>query len=127
MDMGVCVLIVDDDDDFRAMLGEFLVSMGHRVLEAADLRQALDHANASNWDVAIIDLHLVGDDGCEVGRRLHACRKVPAQRLIALTGFSDVASRDAAREAGFDEFVVKPILPEQLFALLRGESASIAG
>ena len=117
--MGVCVLIVEDDDDSRGMLGELLTSMGHRVLEAADIHQALECANTSNWDVAIIDLHLRGLDGCEVARRLRACPRGRTPRLIALTGFSDEASRAAAREAGFDEFVVKPVFPEQLLGLLQ--------
>ena len=119
MKTGLCVLIVEDDDDFRGMLSELLVSMGHRVLEAADLHQALERANANTWDIAMIDLHLPGVDGCQVARRLRACPEGRTQRLIALTGFSDVASRAAAREAGFDEFVVKPVFPEQLFGLLQ--------
>jgi CheY-like chemotaxis protein len=117
--MGVCVLIVEDDDDFRGMLSELLVSMGHRVLEAADVNQALECGQSSNWDVAIIDLHLPGVDGCEVARRLRTCPQGRTQRLIALTGFSDVATRAAARVAGFDAFVVKPVFPEQLSELLQ--------
>jgi CheY-like chemotaxis protein len=117
--MGVCVLIVEDDDDFRGMLSELLASVGHRVLEAADIHQALECANTSKWEVGLIDLHLPNFDGCEVARRLRACPQGRTQRLVALTGFSDEASRAAAREAGFDEFIVKPVLPEQLFELLQ--------
>jgi len=120
MDNGICVLIVEDDDDFRTLLCEFLASMGHRVLEATNLHQALEYAIASNWDVAIIDLHLSDTDGCTVARHLRACSQRRAQRLIALTGFSDPATRVAAQVAGFDEFIVKPVLPEQLIKLLQG-------
>ncbi len=117
---GVCVLIVEDDDDFRGMLSEFLATMGHHVLEAADLHQALERATANNWDIAMIDLHLPGVDGCEVARCLRAGDQGRSRRLVALTGFSDPATRFAAHAAGFDEFIVKPVYPEQLIKILQG-------
>jgi CheY-like chemotaxis protein len=120
MDPILCVLIVEDDDDSRDLLGELVGSLGHRVVKAADAHEALEFGSATAWDVALIDLHLCGVDGYEVARRLRACSTGRAQRLIALTGFSDTASRDAAKAAGFDHFVVKPVLPEQLIKVLQG-------
>jgi CheY-like chemotaxis protein len=73
--------------------------------------------------LALVDIGLPEVDGYEVARRLRAepnCKKL---RLIALTGYSDLSVREEALAAGFDDFVVKPVLPEALEALLRSERA----
>ncbi|MGC4064642.1 MAG: hypothetical protein QM784_08360 [Polyangiaceae bacterium] len=61
-------------------------------------------------------------DGYEVARQMRAAagRSI---RLVALTGYSDGDSRQSANAAGFDDFVVKPVLPEVLEGLLRAGAA----
>jgi CheY-like chemotaxis protein len=114
----ICVLIVEDDADSREMLGELIASLGHRALQAADAFEALRHAGESQPDMALIDLSLPEVDGCEVARRLRARSGGESMRLVALTGYSDGATRETAQAAGFDEFVVKPLMPEALAQLL---------
>jgi CheY-like chemotaxis protein len=113
-----CVLIVEDDDDSREMLGEWVSALGHRGLRAANADEALRHVNESRPDLALIDLGLPGVDGYEVARLLRAAAGAGI-RLVALTGYSDGASRQTADAAGFDEFIVKPVLPEALTRLLQ--------
>lgn len=112
-----CVLIVEDDDDSREMLGEWVSALGHRQVGAANAEEALRHALASRPDLALIDLGLPDIDGYEVARRLRAAAG-PSIRLVALTGYSDGVSRQTANQAGFDDFVVKPVMPEVLEGLL---------
>jgi len=57
---GICVLIVEDDDDSREMLGEWVSSLGHRQLPAANAEQALSQTLASRPQLALIDP--VGND-----------------------------------------------------------------
>jgi CheY-like chemotaxis protein len=114
----ICVLIVEDDTDSREMLGELIASLGHRALQAADAIEALRHAGESRPDMALIDLSLPEVDGCEVARRLRAGSGGQSIRLIALTGYSDGATRETAQAAGFDDFLVKPLMPEALAELL---------
>lgn len=114
----ICVLIVEDDDDSREMLGEWVCSLGHRQLGAANAQEALNHALQSRPELALIDLGLPGVDGYEVARQLRAAAG-QSIRLVALTGYSDGESRQSANAAGFDDFVVKPVLPEVLEGLLR--------
>ena len=116
-----CVLIVEDDDDSREMLGELVTAFGHRPLSASNAAEALAQARDQKPDLALIDIGLPEIDGCEVARLLReAMLDTPGlrTRLIALTGYSDGAMRQNADAAGFDDYMVKPVLPEALEALL---------
>jgi len=117
---GICVLIVEDDEDSREMLGEWVSALGHRQLRAANASEALAHVLQSRPNVALIDLGLPGVNGFQVAREVRAAMGGNI-RLVALTGYSDVESREFADAAGFDEFVVKPVLHETLVGLLRGD------
>jgi CheY-like chemotaxis protein len=116
-----CVLIVEDDDDSREMLGELVSSYGHRPLAAANAAEALARARDERPDVALIDLGLPEIDGCALARLLRLAMVdntgIPT-RLVALTGYSDSAMRESAGAAGFDAYVVKPVMPDTLAALL---------
>lgn len=111
------VLVVEDDDDSREMLMELIASLGCTSLGAANADEASERGRDA-WDLALIDLGLPDVDGCEVARRLRASEVGSRRKLVALTGFSDNATRAAAREAGFDDFLVKPVFPEKLAQLL---------
>lgn len=116
-----CVLIVEDDDDSREMLGELVAAFGHRPVQAANAAEALAQARDEKPDLALIDIGLPEVDGCELARLLRvAMVEVPGlnTRLVALTGYSDGAMRESAGAAGFDAYMVKPIMPEALEALL---------
>ncbi len=119
------VLIVEDDDDSREMLAELVTMLGCRALRAGDADQALEHADRSSPHLALIDIGLPEVDGYEVARRLRAHPRGKQMRLVALTGYSDVAVREEATAAGFDDFVVKPVLPEALENLLKSQRASL--
>lgn len=116
------VLIVEDDDDSREMLGELVASYGHHPVSAANATEALEQVRVQKPDLAFIDLGLPQLGGCELARLLRqAMANTPGTktRLVALTGYSDREMRESAGAAGFDAYVVKPIMPEALEALLR--------
>jgi CheY-like chemotaxis protein len=119
---AICVLIVEDDDDSREMLGEWVSALGHRELRAANAEEASKHVLQSRPVLALIDLGLPGVDGYQLARDLRRAlgRSI---RLVALTGYSDVQSRRSADAAGFDDFVVKPVVLEVLLGLLRRDVA----
>jgi CheY-like chemotaxis protein len=117
------VLIVEDDDDSREMLGELISAFGHRAVAAANAAEALACARTQKPDVALIDIGLPEVDGCELARLLRVAMVETEglkPRLVALTGYSDGAMRESAGAAGFDAYVVKPIMPDALEALLDG-------
>lgn len=112
------VLIVEDDDDSREMLSELTTLHGHRVVGAATAQAAIESAEQRLPNLAFIDIGLADADGFEVAKRLRSVPGGASVRLVALTGYSDTASRARAEAAGFDDFVVKPLMPEKLFELL---------
>lgn len=114
------MLIVEDDQDARETLSELVASYGHDTEEAANAAEAIACARSRQPDVALIDLGLPQVDGCELARQLRNMeQRGTATRLVALTGRSDRESRSSASAAGFDAYLVKPVKPAALEALLR--------
>jgi two-component system CheB/CheR fusion protein len=114
------VIIVEDNTDSRELLCELLEQAGFECRAAAAGSAALDVIEEFRPDVAVLDLGLPGMDGFELARRIRADERVSKTILIALTGYGQAADRAAAREAGFDEHLVKPVQGEQLLSLLVG-------
>lgn len=115
---GKYVLIVDDDEDARELLGELIGALGHHPLQAASAHEAVECATRTRVDVALIDLGLPGTDGYEVARRIRGTITGAGIRLVALTGYSDDLSRRTAAEAGFDAFLVKPAATTEIAAVV---------
>jgi len=112
------VLVVEDNTDSRQFLCD-LLTQAHFECRAADSGiAALALADEFRPDVAVLDLGLPGMDGLQVARRLRSDPPQARMILIAPTGYGQAADRVAAREAGFDEHLVKPVQGEQLLSLL---------
>ena len=111
------VLVIEDNDDVRDMLKTFLLMQGHDVLEAANGADGLTILMQERPEVAFIDIGLPLMDGYEVAR---AARRQAdhATLLVALTGYGQTEDRQRSYEAGFDDFVVKPVDPARLTQIL---------
>jgi len=107
MGNGHRILIVDDNADAAELLADRLRGVGWAVDLAHDGKGGLAAARSARCHVALVDLGLPDVDGFSVCRALKG--EQPGLHLVALTGFSDPASRDRASQAGFDRFLVKPI------------------
>ena len=112
------VLIVEDDDDSREMLVELIGMLGHRAIGSPNAKDALRVAEDARPEVVLIDIGLPDASGCDIARSLRTFPNGSRMRLVALTGYSDSATRQLAAEAGFDDFVVKPFSSENLADLL---------
>jgi signal transduction histidine kinase/CheY-like chemotaxis protein len=110
------VLLVEDNADVRESLRTLLEHAGHVVYEAEDGQAGVDAALRLKPDVVLIDIGLPRLDGYQVARQLRARREVLGGdvRLIAVTGYGQAEDRRRAREAGFDEHLVKPVDPAAL-------------
>lgn len=75
---------------------------------AADGPSGVETILAGPSDIAVVDIGLPGFDGFEVARRVRQASGGERILLIALTGYGSDADRAKAREAGFDQFLVKP-------------------
>jgi DNA-binding response OmpR family regulator len=112
------VLIVEDDDDSREMLMELVGLLGHRAFGSPNATDALRVAEDARPDIVLIDIGLPDASGCDIARSLRAAPNGARMRLVALTGYSDSATRQLAADAGFDDFVVKPFSSDSLAGLL---------
>ncbi|HYE90469.1 MAG TPA: PAS domain-containing protein, partial [Terriglobales bacterium] len=112
------IMVVEDNTDSRELLCELLEHVGFECRAAESGLGALELVTEFAPDVAILDLGLPGMDGLELARRIRSEPRHARMILIALTGYGQAADRVAAREAGFDEHLVKPVQGEQLLTLL---------
>ncbi len=113
------VLVVDDFDDGRELVAELLASAGYRTLEAGTGPDALAKATAQPPDLVLLDLSLPGMDGWELARERRARRAGERLRIVALTAHSGRQPRERAFEAGCDDVLTKPCLPDALVERVR--------
>jgi two-component system CheB/CheR fusion protein len=115
------VVVVEDNDDSRSMLCELLELSGFQCHAAATGRAGLELVNDLQPDVALVDIGLPELDGLEVATLLRRDARHDKLFLVALTGYGQREDREAARRAGFDTHLVKPVDFDALLALLRGQ------
>ncbi len=111
------ILVVEDDEDSREGLRILLEACGYRVETAATGPDGLEKLIADPPNAAIVDIDLPGMNGYEIARRARRIPELRDVRLIAVTGFGRDKDRAAARDAGFDQHLTKPVG----FATLRAE------
>ncbi|HEY4212917.1 MAG TPA: response regulator transcription factor [Steroidobacteraceae bacterium] len=111
------LLLIEDNLDLSANVGEFLESRGHVVDYARDGAKGLELAASDSYDAVILDLGLPGMDGITLCKRLRetARKDVP---LLMLTAKDTEADKLRGFEAGADDYLTKPFsLPELLARL----------
>ena len=112
------VLVVDDNDDTRAMYALLLKAAGFEVKLAADGDEALAAAD-ERPGVIIMDLAMPGLNGWEATRRLKTAERTKDIPIIVLTAHDLEHYRDVAVAAGCDAFLSKPCAIEDLVAVVR--------
>jgi CheY-like chemotaxis protein len=108
------VVIIEDNADIRDSLESILRHWGHEVAVEADGRAGLARVLEMKPDVAVVDLGLPGLNGYDVARGIRAAIPNGGIRLIALTGYGQLADRERALDAGFDAHLLKPVPLEVL-------------
>ncbi len=104
------ILLIEDNQDAASLLRRLLTDLGHRVEVAFEGQAGLNLAADFLPEVVVSDLKLPGDlTGYEIARGLRRAPQTSKIRLIALSGFGDDQSRQLAKSAGFDEYLVKPV------------------
>lgn len=103
------VLVVDDAEDIRELLGMRLKMNGYGVVEAADGEQALQIAPRVRPDLILMDLSMPVLDGYEATRRLKARPDLSDIPVVAISAFCDPQNRNKALSAGCADCVSKPV------------------
>jgi two-component system, OmpR family, response regulator MprA len=118
--MGKTVLVVDDSDETRLMLLRMLHGEGYSSLEARNGVEALEKVDEYSPDLIIMDLNMPHLDGLSTTERIRAYRThrfgVP---IVAITAFDTYGMKEAAIEAGCNEYLLKPLDLDQLGSVLR--------
>jgi two-component system OmpR family response regulator len=122
------ILVVDDDEEIRDLLGRFLNKHGYRVTTARDGEEMWKVLASNKADLVILDVMLPGDDGLMLCRRLRETSQIS---VIMLTAMGDETDRIIGLEIGADDYLPKPFNPRELLArakaVLRRAAAASAG
>jgi len=122
------ILVIEDNPDIAANLGDYLEDRGHTVDFAGDGVTGLHRAVVDEFDAIVLDLNLPGMDGLEVCRKLRqdARKSTP---VLMLTARDALEQKLAGFESGADDYLVKPFALQEVEARLtvlmrRGKAAA---
>lgn len=113
---GARILVVDDDQDMRALLERYLSNRGFQVRTAGDAEEMRACMAEEDVDLVLLDLVLPGEDGLALAREL---RSGPNPGIIMVTGRGDEVDRILGLEIGADDFLAKPFNLRELLARIR--------
>lgn len=112
------VMLVDDDDDSRELVGQLLrISGGFHVSCFESAEDALASLDRSIPHVVVTDVTLPGIDGYELAARLKRDPRTRSLPIVAMTGLADPRFEDA--KSPFSSYLVKPTSTEALVAAVR--------
>ncbi|MEJ0038554.1 MAG: response regulator [Gammaproteobacteria bacterium] len=114
------IMVVDDLNDAAASLALVCELYGAQARVARDGLEALNVGASFLPDVVLMDISMPHMDGYEAARRLRAESWGKQVVLIALTGWGRQGDIEAARQAGFDGHLLKPVGAEALIDLITG-------
>lgn len=117
---GLRVLVADDHEVNRKILGLYLEPLGCTITFARDGREAVDLARRALFDVILMDMQMPVMDGLEAAAAIRALPEHGATPVVAVTANALDSHREAWRAIGAADFVAKPIDPRQLMSVLQG-------
>ena len=101
------VLIVDDDENFRAWLSLLMRRLGFEVTTAGDGREALTRLHEQPFDLLVCDLEMPRMNGLDLIREVRSTPALSGHYAVMLTAHEDVQSKLTALETGYDDFLPK--------------------
>ena len=113
------VLVVDDQDDNRALIVRYLSQAGYAIRQASNGEEALRSIALAKPDVILMDVIMPGASGFDICRRLKDDPETLDIPLVLITGLQSKADRVAGIDAGADDFLSKPVYAEELIARVR--------
>ena len=117
--MSKRVLIVEDQEDNRAILRDLLSKSGYDLIEATNGEEGVALAQSQRPDLILMDVQLPIIDGYEATRRIKSNAELRCIPVIAVTSYALSGDEAKARAAGCDAYVAKPFSPRLLLAKIR--------
>ncbi|MBE9637482.1 response regulator [Salipiger mangrovisoli] len=119
------VLICDDEQDLREMVGEYLGKRGYRTTLAGGADELREKLAQDRPDLILLDINMPGEDGLSVLRSLQGPE---APMVIMLTAAGEVIDRVVGLEMGADDYLAKPVdlreLASRIKAVLRRQTST---
>jgi DNA-binding response OmpR family regulator len=117
MSQQATILIVDDEPGVREVLEEYFTAQGYATLGAGHAAAARTLAAQHPIDVALVDVHMPGEDGLSLARHLR--ERYASMAIVMLTSAGAVVDRIVGLEMGADDYVAKPFDPRELLARVK--------
>ncbi|MCE0497107.1 MAG: sigma-54 dependent transcriptional regulator [Methylacidiphilales bacterium] len=111
------ILIVDDEDELRRMLVDYLGSQGYTALGTRSIMQSEEALRTDAFDLVIADLRLQDGSGLDLLRQLK--QLAPRSHGVLMTGYATMETAVEAIRLGLFDYLIKPIVPAQLDLLLQ--------
>jgi DNA-binding NtrC family response regulator len=111
------ILIVDDEDEVRRVLVEYLTSQGYTTLGVRSIQQGAEALRTDPFDLVIVDLRLQDGSGLDLLRQLK--QLAPKAYGILMTGYATMETAVEAIRLGLFDYMIKPILPAHLDLVLQ--------
>ena len=117
--LPVTVLVVEDEEEVRALARDVLEMNGHTVLEALDVEDAirLGESHPGAIDLLITDVVMPRMSGPELARRLRARR--PALRVLCMSGYPERPDREVEGAGSWTGWLQKPFTPDTFMSKVR--------
>jgi DNA-binding response OmpR family regulator len=109
------ILVVDDDADVRALVGDFLSEIGYRTYLTDGADAAMRMLDEMQPDLLLADFAMPGANGAEVARAIR--QRLPNMPILFFSGYADTAALEAA--VGKAPLLRKPFLPSELATAIR--------
>lgn len=110
------VLLVDDDERIRGLLQKFLMRNGYLTTAARDADHARRLLAGLDFDMAILDVMMPGDNGFVLCAEIRETRAMP---ILMLTAKGETSDRITGLESGADDYLAKPFEPKELLLRLK--------
>jgi two-component system cell cycle response regulator DivK len=117
---GELVLVVEHTEKTMKLFRDVLQATGYRTLEAGSGEQAVELAGEHLPDLVLMDVQLPGIDGVEALGRLRADVRTASIPVLALTALAMRGDRERLLEAGFDDYMSKPVDVMKLIECVKG-------
>ena len=110
------ILIVDDEEKIREMIGKFAVHEGHEAVLASNGKEALELFSKDDFDIVILDVMMPQMDGYETLSNIKKIKDVPC---IFLTALGQEYDRIYGFDLGAEDYVTKPFSPKELMMRIK--------